>query len=428
MVVTARSSRRTRTAREPVPIRQATVLVVGFASSIHSVRWVRMLLGRGLRLVFLPVNQDPLSPEFGPVTPVFEHEDMRHLTDRDLAVFDLARVPESEIEEAQAKLGYEPWKPAWLSAAPFTHPAHIAAAIRAVRPDVIHSMVVQFGGYLCAATRELLGEAFPKWLLSNWGSDIFLFRMLPEHRGRISDMLSLIDAYHSECRRDIGIAKQMGFRKTVFPPIPASGGMNFVACPALETLCPPSQRREILIKGYQGWSGRALNILAAVHLAADALRGYRIRITLAESAVRETAAAIAANDGLEIVCEKYLESHEAALSRLSAARAVVGLGISDGISTTLLEAMTVGTFPIQGDRSGGAEWISPPETGILVSPHDPAALAAALRRAVTDDALVETAALRNRKVVEERWNAEVNGAVAASCYHALIAQPRAVTA
>jgi glycosyltransferase involved in cell wall biosynthesis len=154
------------------------------------------------------------------------------------------------------------------------------------------------------------------------------------------------------------------------------------------------------------------------------VRRHPVRVTLAGPAVQAMAAELAAQDGLDIVCEPYLPDHGAALARLGSMRAVAGLGISDGISTTLLEAMAMGTFPIQADRSCGDEWVTPGETGMLVSPHDTAGLAAAITRALTDDRLVDAAAAANRRVVEARWDAETNGAQVARQYRLLAAAPR----
>jgi hypothetical protein len=234
------------------------------------------------------------------------------------------------------------------------------------------------------------------------------------------DILAQIDGYHSECERDLRIARRMGFRGFAFPCIPASGGSDFSKFPPLSRFELPSQRREIAIKGYHGWSGRALHILAAIHLAADALLGFKIRLTLGEEAVNHTVKALAKTDGLDIVSEVYLNRHEDVLTRLGQARVVVGLGISDGISTTLLEAMAVGTFPIQGCNSCGDEWIKSGQTGLLVSPHDVDGLARAIRRAVEDDNMVDQAAPKNREIVMQRWNATTNGEIAVRSYRALL--------
>ena len=56
-------------------------------------------------------------------------------------------------------------------------------------------------------------------------------------------------------------------------------------------------RRPACSEPFASRSGRALHILSAVHLAADALRGYTLRITLASPEVKEMAMAVAEADG-----------------------------------------------------------------------------------------------------------------------------------
>jgi hypothetical protein len=393
-----------------------TVLVLGFPDSVHVARWLNMVLGRDIRFVLLPVYARALSSELKRTRAIVDFSDLADMSDHEVGVFDLESVSADEIATAQTQVHYAAWIPESLTRLKFAHPGHVAAAVRRLRPDLVHSLVVQFGGYLGLAARKYLDNEFPTWLLSNWGSDIFLYGKLPEHSGKIREMLSLVDGYHAECERDFRIAIQMGLRAYAFPAFPASGGMDFSRSPKSETFVPPSRRREILVKGYHGWAGRALHILAAIHMTADILREFKIRINLAGEAVIETARALTETDGLDIAIDPYLENHEDALLRLAGCRMVIGLSISDGISTTLLEGMAVGAFPIQSCRSCGDEWIDHGRTGMLVSPHDVAALSKAIRRAAEDDSLVDSAAKQNRRVVEERWNSETNGEVAIRHY------------
>ena len=384
------------------------VFIVGFPDSVHTVRWIRMLLGTGIKVVLIPVYKCPVAGDTVKVRTVATADDLAGCSDTELAFFDFDSVTEDEISEIRQKTGYQPWRPWWLSQATMAEAAHLIVAVQRLRPRLVHTMVVQFGGYLALAAREYMGEEFPGWLLSNWGSDIYLYRMIPEHRERLRNIALLIDGYHAECVRDYAIIRQMGFRQFAFPAIPATGGEDFSAFPALNEFPRPSERRDIVIKGYHGWAGRSLHLLSAVHLAADTLRPFTIRITLASPEVRAVAETMAKADGLNIVVEPYVPDHMDALRRLGNARIVAGMGISDGISTTLLESMAVGAFPILGTTSCGNEWIASGKSGMLLSPHDVAGLADAFRRAATDDSLVDTAAVVNRRVVEKRWNSAIN--------------------
>jgi len=391
---------------------------------VHTARWVNAVLGRGLRIVVLPVYDAPPSVELGGFRTIASAADLDQMTDYEAGVFDLSSVTKNELAAIPAQAEYETWRPAWLAAASFTRTGHLVAAIRRLRPAIVHSMVVQFGGYLALGARNYLEHEFPAWLMSNWGSDIYLFRKTQEHAPRIRRILACLDAYHAECERDMRLARQLGFRGFEFPVMPASGGMRFAGFPPLDSFERSSARKDIYIKGYHGWAGRGLHTLAAVHMAADALRGYTIRLGLSEEPAKMMAETIARTDALDLVVEPYLPNHKDALLRLAKCRFVAGVAIADGISTTLLEAMSVGAFPIMGCASCGDEWIAPDRTGILVSPNDVGALAEAMRQAASNDEMVDSAAEWNRKVVETRWNLDINGPAIATQYHALLDRVR----
>jgi glycosyltransferase involved in cell wall biosynthesis len=61
--------------------------------------------------------------------------------------------------------------------------------------------------------------------------------------------------------------------------------------------------------------------------------------------------------------------------------------LNEGISNTILEAMASGLPVVATQVGGNAELVREGETGVLVPPGDPVALAAALRRYLRDPAL-----------------------------------------
>jgi glycosyltransferase involved in cell wall biosynthesis len=64
--------------------------------------------------------------------------------------------------------------------------------------------------------------------------------------------------------------------------------------------------------------------------------------------------------------------------------------------------MVMGSFPVQSCTSCAEEWIRDGETGILVSPEDTEVVEMAIRRALSEDALVNQAAEKNYRVAEDR--------------------------
>lgn len=241
------------------------------------------------------------------------------------------------------------------------------------------------------------------------------------HERRIRRILARCDAYTCECERDVRLAREMGFRGMTFPPSPNAGGYDLARLAGWRASAP-SQRRGIMVKGYQGWAGRALVALRALESVADLLAGYRICVYSASPEVIEAARGLAARTGieLEVVTPDRPLSHMEMLRRHGQARLSLGLSMSDGVSTSFLEAFVMGSFPVQSWTSCANEWVVDGETGILVPPEDPGQVAAALRRALTDDVLIDVAAERNWQVALARLDADRLERAARSIYEQVV--------
>jgi glycosyltransferase involved in cell wall biosynthesis len=79
----------------------------------------------------------------------------------------------------------------------------------------------------------------------------------------------------------------------------------------------------------------------------------------------------------------------------------IAISIADGISTSLLEAMAMGSFPIQSSTACASEWIEDGKGGFIVEPDDPESIANHIERALRDDALVDTAAEINMQRLQK---------------------------
>ena len=283
--------------------------------------------------------------------------------------------------------------------------AWLARIITELKPDIIHSLEFQHAGYLTLAAKNYVrAENWPKWAVSNWGSDIFLFGRLSKHTEKIRSILANCDYYLCECHRDLRLARAFGFNGEALAVLPNSGGFEISAMLHLRGPEPTSARRVIALKGYQNWAGRALVGLRALEMCADMLKGYTVKIYLATQDVQLAAELFAANTGIpvEIKCEGNTMTHDEVLRLHASARISIGLSISDAISTSMLEAMVMGSFPIQSDTSCADEWLQDGKSGIIVPAEDPCPVAQAIRRALTDDELVDSAAEINARLTSER--------------------------
>ena len=84
----------------------------------------------------------------------------------------------------------------------------------------------------------------------------------------------------------------------------------------------------------------------------------------------------------------------------SISRIYIGCSVSDGISTSFLEALTKGVYPIQTNTSCAGEWF---EKGAIASlvPLNLDSIKNALDRAIEDDILVDKASVQNLRVAQK---------------------------
>jgi glycosyltransferase involved in cell wall biosynthesis len=374
------------------------ILIVAMPASVHAAKWLLSMRREGDSVFLFPSNgsEPHESIDQGKVRLIRPHPFLWRLcTPLGRRWYDKAVVLLRIIHKA---VGFP------------DQARRLARCIRRIKPDLVHSMETQHSGYLVLEARErhFPDKAFPSWLHTNWGSDIFLFGRLAEHRDRIERIMRQCDYYSCESRRDIDLARAFGFCGHAFDPFPNACGIDIPFAEARRGGIRPSARKTILVKGYQNWAGRALVALRAIALSADRLAACKIIVYSAEGCedVRIAAELLRQESGLDLEILGERVSNERMLLLFSEARLYIGLSISDGISTSLLEAMAMGAFPIQSGTSTASEWIVDGEGGFIVPPEDPQAVADRIIEAMTDGDLVDRAAAINWKTIKERADSE----------------------
>ncbi|HQF13944.1 MAG TPA: glycosyltransferase [Thermogutta sp.] len=382
------------------------ILFVAVGGSIHTARWIDQLTDRGWDLHLFPTELYHLRPELKGVT-IHDVEDPRRwagqpgvtLHDRFYAAFgrDWA-LPFGRYRASQ-------WITWWQTQ--FANQAwRLARLIDRLRPDIVHSLGLHLGGYLTLAAREECRKPFPTWVVTNWGSDLFLFGRLTEHKERLAKVLNTADYYWCECQRDVELAKSWGVpSERILPTVPAPGGFDIEQAEKLRTPGPTSSRRVITVKGYQDWAGRALVAFQALRGCSDLLAGYRIAVYTGgrdPEPVRIAGELLSQDLDIPVTFVPPRTPHEAMLRLHGQSRISIGLSISDSIAISLLEAMLMGSFPIQSNTGAAYEWIEDGKTGLIVPPEDPHAVTEAIRRALWEDHLVDSASAINQQVIAER--------------------------
>jgi glycosyltransferase involved in cell wall biosynthesis len=96
-------------------------------------------------------------------------------------------------------------------------------------------------------------------------------------------------------------------------------------------------------------------------------------------------------------------------------RVYVGASRSDGISTSFLEALISGCYPVQTNTSCANEWIDFGASATLVA-MDVSQISAALELALTSNLLVDQAQENNRRVAESHLSSDVIRPLALTFY------------
>ena len=374
--------------------RRKKILVIGMADSVHVARWLSQFADQAIDFTLFP------SSPHRRIHPV-----IKQLSDADTGKTTVV------IRPALMRWLAFPLSSLDLLLANFFRSRLLRRVIENETFDLIHVMELQHAGYLLLDTK--LAPNLPKVFITNWGSDIYWFQQFPKHKQKIAELLDIASAYSAECHRDIEIVRNLGYPGVVMPVIPNSGGVDVSGLP--KDSSPPSQRKKIIIKGYTGFVGRALTALRALEQVADCLDGYEVLIYSASLRVRLRALVLRFKHRVTVRIIKKRTPHAEMLRHFSESRIYIGISLSDGISTSLLEAMATGCYPIQTGTSCASEWLTS-TSGAIVGPSDIGEIGQQIREAITSDTLVDEAAKANIAIIQSRASTQVVSTVARSFY------------
>ena len=271
-------------------------------------------------------------------------------------------------------------------------------ALYKTRPQVVHIHEIQHGGYIF--DRKVRNLSRIRWVIcSSWGSDLILYGKLPSHKTRLIKFLSDVDFLLTERPEELEVASHLGFKGRFISPLYTAIGIDN----DLIDMAATSKRNKIVIKGYQDNHGRALNALRALELVKSNLNNFEIRVVSASPEVEIEVERLRCARDWNIECLPKQNQGEI-YNLLSLSRIYIGLSISDGLSTMMVEAMHFGAFPIQSINSGAPAFLIHGKSGFIVDPWDIQAISDSIDLALTSDTLVDHAAEVNCVCLKEKFN------------------------
>ena len=290
-----------------------------------------------------------------------------------------------------------------------------AKVLESVKPDAVHSFVM----YKSAVPIFQIMQQHSNipWIYSSWGSDLYLFRHMEPHRADLERVLPHIDYLFTDTQRDVQIAKDLGFEGQVLGVFPGGGGFHLDEYKKF--IQPYETRSTILVKGYQGRSGRAIQVMEALELNHDAWQGMDVLVFGADDeVVRHIERSELLSRWVTIgSTKKQMAPHQKVLEWMGGAAIYIGNSDSDGMPNTLLEAMIMGAFPIQSNPGGAsAEVIDEGLGGLLINnPMDVSGIAKTIERAVRDQEM-RARAFRINQEAKGQWDYDRIRKQVLSCY------------
>ena len=279
-----------------------------------------------------------------------------------------------------------------------------------VKYDFIHCLEFQGAGYLIRGLprAKVLG---PKFIVTNWGSDIYFFQNNESDLVKIKATLSRADLYSGECERDYALATKYGFRGEFLPCIPNAGGFDEIPSPydpKGHLINKTSERDWVICKTYGGQFGRGDLILDEVEKVLKSQQNWNFYFYSVTEDLEERTSGLQKlyPDKVSFSTRANGITRRELMDYFAKARVYIGASRTDGISTSFLEALTRGAFPIQTDTSCANEWVKKGVMARIIS-NDAIQLHNVLNEALTNDSLVDEAQIANYSASIKHLSSEV---------------------
>lgn len=376
------------------------VLIVGMVDSIHLARWLSQFKGKELDFLIFP------SKSFKAIHPklleLIHHNNNFRLVNRFFPSFLVGYLDFFLYRVLQNLIGID------------LRSKYLSLVISQFAPSYVHALEIQGAGYLCEKAIDFKTKDF-KLILTNWGSDIFFFQNFPEHKSQITSILEKADFYSAECARDYDLALGLGFKGISLPCIPNAGGYS--ESELEDTYLLPSRRTNIVVKAYGGKFGRGdltIEALREVLLDFPKFTAYLYSVT-ADLLPQVLSLSKSYPNRIRFSMQGKNIPHDQLRTIFSQSRTYIGCSISDGISTSFLESLVTGSYPIQTNTSCANEWLKKGAIATLI-PLELSTLKLALRKSLKDDFIVDDAFRINSGIAKRFLNGNQIGESALAFY------------
>lgn len=386
---------------DPFPGRPR-LLFIGLGENSHTHSWIDLLEGASFNVRLFSMTTGSPPDEWSIPTYVTSYHGPRSRSSTRTPLYPANSLQRFVKRQTARAFGFpDPQAMAgrWL-----------AKILREWRPHIVHTLGIEQGGEFFLDVRRKYGlEEIGKWVLqTRGGSDLALTHLDPERRRELIDILGSCDQLISDNEQNFQIARELGVREdqlASIAPVPGTGGVE-VERLRQQWQGPTSSRRAIVWpKAYDSAWGKMLPTFEALKMIWNRIQPFELHMLSMTAESRMWFWSLP--EEIRKSCRpRERVAREEVLGLMPKARVMLAPALIDGVPNSLYEAMACGAFPIVSPLETIFPVVKNEENVLFARNLYPAEIAAALERAMTDDALVDHAAQRNLELVSRIANRE----------------------
>jgi glycosyltransferase involved in cell wall biosynthesis len=279
--------------------------------------------------------------------------------------------------------------------------------IRGWQPHIIHTFSLAAAEFYFDVRQTYdLGNAATWVLQARGGADLAWTHFDPELRGRIGEVLRACDQLLSDNNQNFDIARGLGVREdqlSIIGTVPGTGGIDVEDLAAKWQGLPSTRRMILWPKVYEWPWSKAMPIFEALRLSWEQLQPCEVEMLATTPETRMYYWTLSENMRRACLLRDRVPRSEA-LSAMTRARVMLAPSLVDGTPNSMFEAMAAGALPIVSPLDTIRPLVENEQNVLFARNLYPEEIAAALVRAMTDDALVDEAAKRNLELVKRIAN------------------------
>lgn len=370
--------------------------------SVHAIRWIENLKDTSFELYWYDIMNRGKLNTIESVTQFYEIKKRK-----------LPHIKGEHTLSKKFPVFYEKVRPILET----TENELLESIIEKIQPDVIHSF--EMFSSTCPILKTMNKYKNIKWIYSCWGSDLFYYQNIKSFKNKIEKSFKRIDYIHTDCQRDYDIALKLGFQGKHLGIIP--GGTGFRINELHTSILPVQDRKIILVKGYQHKFGKALEVIKALETITSEILNYQIVVFGAHKPVIDHI--LKKNLPYKIYSRNEL-SHNELMCLMGKSLIYIGNSISDGMPNTMLEAITMGAFPIQSNPGGvSEEIINHNKNGFLIkNPEDSVEIGQLIINIISNRELLEKAHKINTEIAKNKLDYDLNKQKIINLYQNMISE------